>query len=184
MSESVYRSKVIVVGDPNIGKTSLIRRFVQSKFTNDYIPTLGTNICNQPVNFEDNGNSITMQMIIWDLAGQPAFDGLHSSFIQGSHGVIVMFDLTRAETFVNARNWINEVLKYELPIESMILVGNKADLEENIVVSQEEVDQLKEEFQIPYYYQTSPRTGDNVPIAFEMLARSIYNSIKEVYHAH
>ena len=84
MSESVYCSKVIVVGDPNIGKTSLIRRFVQSKFTNDYIPTLGTNICNQPVNFEDNGNSITMQMIIWDLAGQPAFDGLHSSFIEGS----------------------------------------------------------------------------------------------------
>lgn len=170
--EIVY--KVVVLGDPSIGKTSLIRKFVQEQFEVDYIPTVGVNISKQPIYIESGGKKLKINLMLWDMAGQPQFYLLHKVYYNGANAVLLGFDLTRTYTFSNVKNWHSELIKFGLANIPMILVGNKADLKGERTVSDVHIAHLKESLNIPQYFETSAKDGQNVYKLFETIARRIY----------
>ncbi len=166
--------KVIVVGDPSIGKTSLIRKFVKHQFEQDYIPTVGVSISKQPLTIKVGSKEIKIDLMVWDLAGQPQFFLLHKVYFNGANAVLLGFDLTRTHTYSNLKSWHKEILKDGLVDLPMILVGNKSDLVDDRKVSIAHIDYMKEQLSIPDYVETSALTGENVDKLFETIAKRIY----------
>lgn len=135
----VYRFKFIVLGDHEVGKTSIIRRFVENSFLDKYRATIGLNILSH--DFEAFGNKISI--MLWDIGAQKFFKRYRKTYYNGAQAAFIVFDLTNRESFNNITYWHNELKEFienkDLPI---IIVGNKTDLNEQRVVTQEEGIQL------------------------------------------
>lgn len=170
--EIIY--KVIVVGDPAIGKTSLIKKYVTTQFEGEYLPTVGVSISKEPVLLDVGGKKITVNIMLWDLAGQPQFHLLHKVYFNGADGIVLGFDLTRTHTYENTKNWHSELVKNGLTSKPMILVGNKSDLVDDRKVSVAHIEHRKEQLAIQDYIETSALTGANVDDLFMTIARRIY----------
>lgn len=152
--------KVVLVGHFNVGKTSLTRRFVHSKFSENYLTTIGVNIEKKEVRL--NNSDVTM--IIWDLAGEDSLKKSQQSFIKGAHGVIYVFDLTRESTYTNIEEQI-KFLKEILPDTKISVIGNKMDL-----LSKDESLKVRNSISIDCNYLSSAKTGENVETMFMELA--------------
>lgn len=166
--------KVIVIGDPAIGKTSLIRKFVKNQFEKDYLPTVGVSISKESIEMEIEGKKVIINLLLWDLAGQPQFYLLHKVYYNGANGVILGFDLTRTHTYSNLKNWHKELVKDGLIDLPMVLVGNKSDLKEERKVGMAHINHMQESLNIPDYVETSAMTGQNVGTLFKTIAKRIY----------
>ncbi len=116
--------KILLLGDGAVGKTSLVRRFVEQKFDDRYIATIGVNV--KKKRLPDLG----LNMMVWDIYGQKMNKDLHASNYSGADGAIIVYDLTRPDTFLNVDDWISEVFSITGKIPFVIL-GNKLDLIEN-----------------------------------------------------
>ena len=90
-TEAIY--KIIIIGDPSVGKTSLLSKFADKKFTQEYIPTVGVNIVKHVVNIQEDGNDISINLLFWDIAGQPQFYMLHKPYFNGADGIILVFPI-------------------------------------------------------------------------------------------
>ncbi len=172
--EIIY--KVIVIGDPAVGKTSLIRKFVKKQFEKDYLPTVGVSISKEVIEMEIEGKKVIINLLLWDLAGQPQFYLLHKVYYNGANGVILGFDLTRTHTYSNLKNWHKELVKDGLIDLLMLLVGNKSDLKDERKVGMAHIDHMKEFLNITDYIETSALTGQNVGTLFKTIAKRIYES--------
>jgi small GTP-binding protein len=161
-----YAYKLILGGDGAVGKTSMVHRFVEDKFEQDYKSTIGTSIMKKECSFE--GLSSAVRFVIWDLAGQSQFKRVRQSYLAKAEAGILVFDVTRRETFENIENWYNEFIKSSENI-SFILVGNKIDLENKRLVSNEEGEELAQKLELSYI-ETSALTGENINDAFRILA--------------
>jgi Ras-related protein Rab-1A len=149
----------------------MVHRFVQDSFSADYKATIGTSIMKKECNFDGLGTSV--RFIIWDLAGQTQFKRIRQSYLSNAEAGILVYDVTRRETFENIRNWNGEIIKGSGKI-ALILVGNKIDLKDERVVTFEEGEALAEELGISYI-ETSAKTGENIDEAFKMLALELVN---------
>jgi len=158
-----FKFKVVIIGDAGVGKTSLLRRFVENKFDKDYLSTLGANILSKEY-VTPKGNII--ELLLWDLAGQHVFKHARQRFYSGSQGAVVVYDVTRPTSFQNIENWLAE-LPENVP---MILVGNKIDLPKEIV---KEVAQKYAEEREMGFLETSALSNTNVSDAFKTLAMEI-----------
>ncbi|MFX1296211.1 MAG: GTP-binding protein [Promethearchaeota archaeon] len=162
------RLKLVVIGDTGVGKTSLIRRFVEGWFSESYVMTIGANFFSKTVQAGDT----TINLLIWDMMGQERFKFMASSYFKGTDGALVLFDLTHATTFKpSIFNWLDMMFKYtgRIPI---ILIGNKVDL----VYLQEVRTEDAEEFAAKLmcsYVETSAKSGYNVDEAFQKLVTII-----------
>lgn len=174
MQNSVKISKkIVLLGDPSVGKTSMIRKFVYDIFDDKYISTLGMKVTNKKLTLENpnNSHSIKMNLMIWDLMGQKDFKIFHESTFKGANGGIIVCDLTRKETLDNIPGWISSLFNVtgNIPI---ILIGNKNDL-----VNQKkfEFNDLEDIARIckATAYLTSAKTGDNIEIVFSKLGEEI-----------
>ncbi len=164
---SLYAYKLILGGDGGVGKTSMVHRFVDNVFQDDYKATIGTSITKKECEFD--GLKSKVRFVIWDLAGQEQFKRVRQAYLSDSEAGILAFDLTRRNTFENVRNWYQE-LKNNAPAELyLILVGNKKDLEISREVSSQEAESLAMELGLSYV-ETSAKTGENINDAFKMLA--------------
>ncbi|MFX1410948.1 MAG: GTP-binding protein [Promethearchaeota archaeon] len=161
-----YAYKLILGGDGSVGKTSMVHRFIEDKFDQDYKSTIGTSIMKKECSFEELES--TVRFVIWDLAGQAQFKRVRQSYLSKAEAGILVFDVTRRETFENIEGWFNEFIKASEKI-SLILVGNKIDLEDERVVSTEEGEKLGQKLELSYI-ETSALTGENINDAFRMLA--------------
>jgi small GTP-binding protein len=161
-----YAFKLILGGDGGVGKTSMVHRFVENSFQQDYKATIGTSILKKECNFE--GLESSVRFVIWDLAGQTQFRRIRKSYLANAEAGILVFDVTRQKTYENIKNWYEEI-KEVTPKISLILVGNKIDLVDQREVSREEGEALAEEIGISYI-ETSAKTGENIDDAFRMLA--------------
>jgi len=161
-----YAFKLILGGDGAVGKTSMVHRFVEDEFLKDYKSTIGTSIMKKECKFD--GLDSTVRFVLWDLAGQSQFKKVRKSYLSSAEAGILAFDVTNPVSFQNVENWHKEILSVS-PSISLILVGNKIDLEDGRLVSREDGEKTAESLGIPYI-ETSAKTGESINDAFRMLA--------------
>jgi len=160
--------KLTVLGDPAVGKTSLINKYITDSFTENYSPTLGVNILTKDIRFEENNSEI--RLLLWDLAGQEKYELTRKMFFQGCAGALLVYDITRYSTFKRILSkWIKDFREYGRPDGVYILIGNKLDLKESIKVSSEEGRKLSQEINAADFIETSAKYGENVEKAFKNL---------------
>jgi len=174
-TEAIY--KVIVIGDPAVGKTSLLTKFATNQFEEKYLPTVGVSILKEPMELKEY--NATVNLMFWDIAGQPQFYMLHRPYFNGADGMLLVFDITRSSTFSNVNNWYSAAVKYGLSGIPRILIGNKVDLAEERKIILPMAEHLSEKLSAPYF-ETSAITGENVKLVFQKIADLVYKS-KENY---
>lgn len=153
--------KIVVGGDWGVGKTSLIRQFINKE--PKHLMTIGTDFSVKNIEIE---GQFYGKVQLWEIAGQEQFAPLRPIYHKGASGALLIFDLTRKNTLANIKTWMNEIITNagNIPIT---LVGNKSDLGEAREVSSEEGKNLSKELNIPYI-ETSALTGENVTKAVEL----------------
>ncbi|MHC1592100.1 MAG: Rab family GTPase [Candidatus Helarchaeales archaeon] len=156
--------KAVLIGDGGVGKTSLLIRHVDKTFSTDYKPTLGFDISLKTITVEEN----QVELLIWDVAGQSIFKEIRQSYLEGSHCALLVYDITNHETFENIELWLKELKKYAGDVP-FILVGNKIDLQDNRLISEESGRSKAEELGAVGFFETSAKTGDRVDEAFNLL---------------
>lgn len=156
--------KIILLGHFGVGKSSLIRQFVENTFTSDYKVTIGVHILKKEVEVAPDE---TVSLIIWDLEGYDDIKKTRASYLLGTHGFIYVFDITRPATFKNLENDI-EYLTNQYANTPLKIVGNKADL-----VTKTYLKENKDTFGIKPDYFTSAKTGDKVDDLFTALAKEL-----------
>ncbi len=159
--------KILLAGDEAVGKTSLIRRLVKNDFVQDYKPTLGFEITLHSL-FIDNTD---VNFVIWDIAGQQAFETVRRSYYKESRGFVLVFNLANRISLRNLEYWVAEI-KEVCPNAPLVLLGNKADLPEQKVTI-EEMRQIAQKLGAVGSLLTSAKTGRGVTEAFEMLGKAI-----------
>ncbi len=171
-SEFDFMRKVVMIGAGGSGKTALVNRFLTQKFSEQYIVTIGSQFAVKTVAVPDNnGNSVVVKLLVWDLAGQQRFDFIRGSYYRGSKGALLVFDTTRKSTYLELPKWIEETenaLGERIPI---ILLANKVDLAEDRVITSEMGREFVQQHNLVAYLETSALTGQNVEQAFGLLAK-------------
>ncbi len=174
MLEPTFKFKICLLGEGSVGKTSLIYRYVENKFREDYKSTLGVNLLQKIIKVEDR--LISAQ--IWDLGGQDSFKSLRNLYLEGSQGALLVFDLTNEKSFEKVSDWLNDFRRIRTEGEPVILIGNKADLMDHIKVQESEASDYAKEKNLDLVI-TSAKTGENVENAFIKLFTSIYHTVLE-----
>ena len=172
---STVSKKMCLVGDFGVGKTSLIRRFVDRQFSDQYLSTVGVKISRKNVELELAGQPAkkNVQLLIWDLEGHTKFKAIAPSYLQGASGAIVVADLTRQETVDNLGERIQLVLSVN-PKAAVIVALNKADLvEEEKLAKLAQSIQFTEKQRVIAIYTTSAKTGKDVDEMFQKLAQKM-----------
>eukprot|EP00291_Cryptomonas_curvata_P014499 CAMPEP_0172155718 /NCGR_PEP_ID=MMETSP1050-20130122/2785_1 /TAXON_ID=233186 /ORGANISM="Cryptomonas curvata, Strain CCAP979/52" /LENGTH=174 /DNA_ID=CAMNT_0012824655 /DNA_START=55 /DNA_END=576 /DNA_ORIENTATION=+ len=167
MSEYDYIFKILLVGDSGVGKSCLLLRFADDAFTESYISTIGVDFKVRTVDVA--GKAVKLQ--IWDTAGQERYRTITSSYYRGTHGVVLVYDITSPESFANIKNlWAEEVNSYSGRTVVKFLLGNKNDMKR--AVSTAEGQQLADELGARFL-EASARTAADVETAFLTLAADI-----------
>jgi small GTP-binding protein len=157
--------KILVIGESAVGKSCLLLRYTDNKFQESFMTTIGVDFKTKFIEIE----KVKVKLQIWDTAGQEKFRSITKAYYRGAHGILVVFDVSRRDTFDQTRMWIDSIRDSSAdsnPID-VILVGNKCDLER--VVTTEEGNELAKSYQIPYF-ETSAKDAINVDAAFQALA--------------
>lgn len=174
---SDYKVKLLLCGPAAVGKTSLIRRFVKSSFEADYKLTIGVDILTKDVTLSDTNEVATLS--IWDVGGQKRFEFIRTTFYKGASGALLVFDLTRPETYTEVtEKWYNEILRY-CPNIPTVLIGNKADLLEKLGRTTDP--QYAEKWANnanTKYIETSALEGQNVETAFYEITERMVSKLR------
>ncbi|MFX1343821.1 MAG: Rab family GTPase [Promethearchaeota archaeon] len=164
--------KLALLGDPAVGKTSLINQYIQYQFKEDYQPTLGVNIVVKELEIEEV--NVYGRLILWDIAGQDKYDLSRRMFFQGCTGALFVYDTTRQSTYDNIETkWLADFQKYTDKEPAYVLIGNKTDLKDARVVSSEDGRILAEKIKASDFVETSAKYGDNVENAFKKLVTQV-----------
>jgi small GTP-binding protein len=170
---SLYVFKVIIIGPGAVGKTSLLHRFVENKFSFRYKLTIGADFLSKIIDYDES----TVKLQIWDIGGQDRYKFLRSSFFDGANGAFIVFDLSRWRTFEELEDWLSDLREYAGDNIPFALIGNKLDLidkrDELYERENAEVFAKKEE---TFYIETSAKTGEQVEEAFLNLTKKMINT--------
>ncbi|AKG24618.1 small GTP-binding protein [Calothrix sp. 336/3] len=163
-----------MIGDFGVGKTSLIRRFVDGEFSDQYLATVGVKISRKVITTDiKSPSSNSLQLIIWDVEGSQKFKGIAPNYLQGARGAVIVADMTRSETIKNLRQHIQQFLSIN-PQACVIIALNKADLIE-LEYTEKAIQECQSllSTQITATYLTSAKTGNNVDEIFTELAHKL-----------
>ena len=171
---SSFKLKVLLTGAAAVGKTSLVQRFIKNRFAANYKLTVGVDILTKDVEF---GPSEIATLSIWDIGGQQRFEFIRSTFYKGAAGALLVFDLTREQTYTETRKWLTEIRQFAGQDIPFVLIGNKLDLIEDVgeVIDRDEVRSFAE-VEGSIYIETSAKSGINVDESFTELTRRIIDS--------
>ncbi len=168
-----YSNKLILTGDYQVGKTSLIRRFVENRFERDYISTIGVQLSKKTILLSE---TTKLNFIIWDIGGQEQFLLNRAKFYNGANAGFIVIDRTRPNNLKSVEKWFNDVKKSVPRNIPIVIVGNKSDLTNDIVISEEEIKTVAKQFGF-HYILTSALTGENVNDAFLYIAYRVVENL-------
>ncbi|KAG2456564.1 RB39A protein, partial [Polypterus senegalus] len=172
----IYQFRLIVIGDSTVGKSCLLRRFTEGKFTDVSDPTVGVDFFARLVEIEP-GKRIKLQL--WDTAGQERFRSITRSYYRNSVGGLLVFDLTNRRSFEHVKDWLDEAKMHVQPFKIVfLLVGHKCDLPSQRQVTREEAEKLALACGMKYI-ETSAKGATNVEESFTVLTRDIYERVKK-----
>jgi small GTP-binding protein len=163
--ENQNKFKVVLVGDPCVGKTAILNRFIHNTFKKEYNCTIGVEFWVKSVNCNDT----VVDLQIWDTCGQERYRTITKQYYREVNGCILAFDLTKKETFENIKNWLKDIQEHGTKIKNIVLVGNKLDLAEERIVSQKEVEDIIDSQNL-VYFEVSAKSGENVFTCFDRIA--------------
>jgi len=170
-----YFYKVCIVGDSEVGKTTLVNKYLKRRFVAEAQRTIGSNFFVKYVKISNVKHLLTLQ--IWDLAGQPRFKWVRYAFYKGANGIVYAFDLTRRDTLDSILDWKEEV-ESKIGVVPNIFVGNKLDLINpgKTLIKKEELNNFKKLLSASAYVETSAKRGTNVKNVFDELALKMYKN--------
>ena len=164
---------IMLLGDSNVGKSSILRRYCENQFSPNFISSIG-------VDFETKILKINNQNInvsIWDTAGQERYKVLSKNYYNQSDGFIIVYDITKNGTFFNIKKWIEEINDSSSEYNKAIIVGNKSDLEEDREIKKEDGKKLAKDHNLNFF-EISALNGHNIDKAFDCLIKIILKDIK------
>lgn len=179
-TQDKYTFKITVIGDGSVGKTSLITKFTQGSFQEEYIQTIGAQFSKYTE--EIDGDACTL--FFWDIAGQDTFHFLRPAFYKASNATIIVYSLEEndfgRESLKNVPTWHKEIKKFcgDIPV---VIFGNKVDLVDEKKLDDNKVFKLVDKKHLLGYYRTSAKTGKGVHHAFQALIKKLYYKSKEFY---
>ncbi|TKJ21801.1 MAG: hypothetical protein CEE43_08915 [Promethearchaeota archaeon Loki_b32] len=173
-----FNFKVIIIGPPAVGKTSLLNRFIHNDFKLSYKMTVGVDFLTKALEYEP---SKFVKLHIWDIGGQEKFKFLHRSFYEGAFGAFIVFDLLRHQTFSSMKTWLSEMRSIVIDDIPKVIIGNKSDLIPEIgqIIDRSEVEEYAKKKGC-FYVETSAKTGENVENAFLELTNRMIEKMGKI----
>ncbi len=170
MDKSSYKFKVCLFGPGNVGKTSLLIRYIKDFFNSDLKKTIGSSFLIKDVVIDE----VDVRLLLWDIGGQEQFAKLRTIYFKGSNAAFGVFDVSDPQSLLKLPGWVSSIKKTVKKSIPMIIVGNKIDLERQI--ERQEAEDLAKRLNCDYL-ETSAKTGEKVEFAFESIARACLKSV-------
>ena len=161
--------KGILIGDSGVGKTNIMSKYLKNQFMENSKATVGVEFGSKLFNHQ--GHKIKAQ--IWDTAGQEKYKAITGAYYKGSKGAFIVYDITRKDTFASIERWVNDLKATSDPKLTIILIGNKNDLDDKREVSKDQGEEKAKSFGCAFL-ETSAFSGDNLDKAFELMVKEIY----------
>ena len=174
--EKIDKINIITLGNSSVGKTSLIQRYVDEIFE-DTFATIGFN-----TKFKNKilSNGEKLKVYFYDTSGQEKYNSLSFNYIKNCHGILLMYDISKKESFLKIKDWLNNIFEHKDKDFPILLLGNKCDLEEKREVTKEEGDQLAKELKLNFY-ETSNKDNINIEKAITELIEMIYKRLGKTF---
>ena len=170
MSAQNFKFKICLFGPASVGKTSLLLRYIKDYFSDSLKKTIGSNFLIKDVKIDDKN----VRLLLWDIGGQAQFHKLRSIYFKGSNGAIGVFALDDPQSLLKIPGWISSIKKSVKKNIPMVLLGNKNDLDRKVSV--DEANDLSGRLKCDYL-EASAKTGDNVEVVFQKIARACLEDI-------
>jgi len=171
-NKNTYNLKIILLGEINVGKSSIIRRYLDNKFNEEAGCSLGCESKMKKLDI-DQENEAVLQ--IWDTAGEEKFNSVTKQYYNDSNGVMVVYDITKEDSFKKLEKWIKYINNYAPKGVTIMIIGNKTDLINEKVELGKKLNTIKRKY---LYYDVSAKSGTNIYLAFETLAMTIIENMK------
>jgi len=172
MSEK-YIIKILTLGDQSVGKSSIVIRYSDNKFSDTFLSTIGVDSKRKIIKVKGE----KVKVSIWDTAGQEKFQNIVKQYYNGANGILLIFDITNKKSFEKINFWYNDLINKIKKEEIVIyLVGNKVDLEENRQITIEEAEKYANDKNIPYF-EVSAKSGDGIKKLFDDITNDIMDKI-------
>ena len=174
----LYSFKITVIGDGRVGKSSLIQKYTENSFNEDYLKTLGANFSLYDKSIDD----CEIRLIFWDIAGQDDFSFLRPSFFNNSRASIIVYSLEGnsfgRSSMEHVSDWHKDVLQHcgDVPV---VLFANKSDLISADQVDHAQIQSIVEREKLNGYYVTSAKTGEGVLKAFDAIIQNLYEKYSQ-----
>ena len=169
--EQLY--KIIIIGDSGVGKSNILGRYLHNEFKHDTKSTVGVEFGSKQLKVD----GVNIKLQIWDTAGEERYRAITSAYYKGSKGCFIVYDITSEISFENVEKWYEEIRKSAEKEISVILVGNKCDLENERKVSIELGQSKAKNLNSPFF-ETSALNNTNIVTAFQSISENIYNRCK------
>ncbi|NHJ00886.1 MAG: GTP-binding protein [Candidatus Heimdallarchaeota archaeon] len=165
--------KICAAGSFQVGKTSLIRRYAENKFSESYTPTIGVDVTVKKIVVDNQ----PVKLLLWDTAGQEVFGRIRRTYFEGAFGCIVVYDITREETFKELNRWISDFRNVAGDNSSIAVLGNKADLETLRKVTKVDGENFAKKFNVPFKECSAKIGGDEITEIYTHLVKKYLDSL-------
>ena len=167
-----YLFKILLVGNSNVGKSSLFLRFVDEIWKENFVPTIGVDFKIKSIKIDNK----IIKLQIWDTAGQERFKSILSSYYKGANGILLLYDITNVNSFKSLSNWLIDIEKNSSKNVKKILIGNKCDLNELRKIPMNKGKEFADTYNMKFI-ETSAKNNVNINECFNILGKELLNNI-------